>query len=92
MNTTLVSIEQQELTIAREQATRIIKFAQNDPTFLARAAQDPEGMLRAFGLPEQVIATFVHKPDVHANLPTCTDTTCWSSQCPATCYITIYTN
>lgn len=93
MNTTLESIEQQELASAREQVMRIVQFAQKDPTFLQKVAQDPEGTLRAFGLPEHTIAPFLGKKDGHQTEPMkCVDTTCWSSDCPESCYITIGTS
>lgn len=90
MNTTVESIEQQELAAARDQAMRIVQFAQKNPTFLRKVAQDPEGALRAFGLPEHVIATFLRKADSHqVTNRWCADLTCWSSECPDTCYVTV---
>lgn len=88
MNASTETLGQQELTAAREQAARIIEFARKNEAFRQRAAQDPEGVLRAFGLPEHAIAAFL--PSDTVEMP-CTDTTCWSSACPGTCYVTIYT-
>ncbi|HET8843477.1 MAG TPA: hypothetical protein VFN35_18585 [Ktedonobacteraceae bacterium] len=89
MNKTIESIGQQELAAAREQATRIIQFARKDATFRQKASQDPAGVLRAFGFPEHAGATLPRKADSHLfDLP-CTELTCWSSECPSTCYITL---
>lgn len=89
MNASTETLGQQELTAAREQAARIIEFARKNETFRLRASQDPEGVLRAFGLSERAIAAFLPS-DSLAEMP-CADTTCWSSACPGTCYVTIAT-
>lgn len=88
MNASTETLGRQELAAAREQATRIIEFARKNETFRQRAAQDPEGVLRAFGLPEQAISAFLPSEPVDLM---CTDTTCWTSGCPDTCYVTVYT-
>lgn len=87
MSTSTETLEQQELATAREQAARIIEFARKNEAFRQRAAQDPAGTLRAFGVAEHAISRFVGS---EAEILPCTDTTCWSSGCPGTCYVTVY--
>jgi len=86
VNASTETLEQQELAVAREQAARIIEFALKNETFRQRAAQDPAGTLRAFGVAEHAISKFVGS---EPGLMPCADTTCWSSACPGTCYVTV---
>jgi hypothetical protein len=89
----------------RLKAFELVLRASRDETFARRAKADPLGTLRENGIPEDALIES-HSGGVHGYqlrgdqemewLPpiwwtTCKDFTCWSSRCPATCFVTFFT-
>jgi hypothetical protein len=71
----------------RAKAYALVAQAEADPEFARRAKADPVAVLREVGLPEDSL----HTREQQLELPPwwgCNDFTCWTSACPATCYVT----
>jgi hypothetical protein len=72
--------------------------AAQDSAYHQKLKDDPLGVLSAAGFPEDVvkglIAADAEERDVHGySMPTvdtgCNDTTCWTSNCPSTCNVSL---
>ncbi len=86
MNATM----EKELTLVRGKAEQILELARTDSSFREKVAEDPAGVLKAFGVPEQDIHNILSEAARHqVNARACADTTCYISICPATCTVTI---
>ena len=70
-------------------AQTVAERAKHDPEYQAQLLADPIGTLTSAGVPEDIARQLVEsdvEPDVQGYLmPTCNDTTCWTSGCPGTC-------
>lgn len=86
MIASIEALNPQELTLARAKAQAILETAGTDRSFLKKAAADPERTLSTFGFP--VGARPFPTPDGFIDPICCSDGTCFSSDCPSTCYIT----
>lgn len=86
MIASIEALNPQELTLARAKAQAILETAGTDRSFLKKAAADPERTLSTFGFP--VGARPFPAPDGFIDPICCSDGTCFSSDCPSTCYIT----
>lgn len=66
---------------------------ESDEKFVERLKNDPAGVLKEAGLPNEVIeastANIARSDDTYEWC--CKDFTCWSSECPGTCYSSILT-
>ncbi len=71
--------------LAHDAVTKLVERAHKDPEFAKKAKADPVGTLVAAGIPRPQADALIRPSRI------CTDTTCWSSGCPGTCYVTVYT-
>lgn len=81
----------------RAVAQAVADRAKNEPAYQQQLLDDPMGTLTAAGLPRDVAQQLLDadaEPDVqgygdHVQIETgCNDTTCWTSGCPGSCYMT----
>ena len=89
MITTVETIDQQELDLARAKAQRILELARTNDTFRQKISENPVEALRAFGFSESAVSALLQNGDRHTGIVNCLDLTCIISQCPDTCYVTI---
>jgi hypothetical protein len=66
----------------REKALAILHRAERDEEFAQRLKTDPLGMMTEQDIPHRTAEVMLH-------YDLCTDTTCWITQCPDSCYVTI---
>lgn len=65
---------------------------ETDPEYRERVKNDPESALRDAGLPEDIIRQSLANTGEKTVAGTdCTDFTCWSSECPGSCGVTVPT-
>lgn len=64
----------------RRTAYQLVARAMGDPDFAAHVKANPQSVLRDAGLPDDALTVPV--PELW-----CRDFTCWSSECPGTCYV-----
>jgi hypothetical protein len=80
-----------ELQAARGKAQELVDLVKTDAGFARRLQQDPHGTLATVGFDHQWAP--LHEQgaitDVSAFYPGCADTTCWTSDCPGTCFVSI---
>jgi hypothetical protein len=81
-----------DMQAVRRQAQEIVDRAKADPAFEQQLKDDPDTTLVGLGFPEREIPDFLQEqglqPEV-AGYIQCADFTCWSSNCPASCFVTI---
>lgn len=77
-------------------AQTVADRAKNDPEYQAALLNDPIGVLTAAGVPADFAQQLVGgdaEPDtqgyLQVQMPSCNDTTCWTSGCPGSCAVTI---
>lgn len=77
----------------RGMAEEIVRRAESDKAFADQAKADPLGTLTDAGIPadvaKQMLAGGPETGDDVSGYMRCADLTCWSSECPATCYVSI---
>jgi hypothetical protein len=78
----------------RAKAEELVQRAERDQAFAQQAKADPLGALTAAGIPADAAQRLLQgeggaEGEV-AGYMRCRDTTCWSSECPATCYVSIF--
>jgi hypothetical protein len=80
----------------RIRAMKLVARAESDPKFAARAKADPAAVLREAGIPPEDALLARHgeaqSASVGGTTYCCHDWTCWTSDCPSTCYLTIHTH
>lgn len=74
-------------------AEQVVRRAEQDEQFARQAKADPVGALTAAGVPTNVAQQMLQgssggEAEVDGHLR-CADLTCWSSECPATCYVSL---
>ena len=70
----------------------LVQRVEHDETFAAQVKADPVGALRAVDIPPDLLAGSQGENAPVLNRyrdQECNDTTCWITQCPATCYISL---
>jgi len=73
----------------RIKAYKLVARAEGDEEFAKRAKADPAAVLREAGIPENALAGGDAAGGQGQQMKRwCVDFTCWSSECPATCYAT----
>jgi hypothetical protein len=81
-----------DLQDVRRKAQEIVERAKADPALEDQLKNDPDGTLLGLGFPEREIPDFLQEqglqPEV-AGYIACADFTCFSSNCPASCFVTI---
>jgi hypothetical protein len=88
-----MSATQDEGQQYRAKAEELVQRAERDPAFAQQAKADPLGTLTAAGIPADAAQRMLQgnasaEAEVSGYM-NCADTTCWSSECPATCTITL---
>ncbi|MQB01404.1 MAG: hypothetical protein GEU78_14120 [Actinobacteria bacterium] len=87
--------------VSRIRAYQLIVRLERDPALAERAKENPRSALTEAGVSEETIdellgvgaaAPFAAAPAYEDDVQLCTDTTCWSSDCPGTCYLTTITD
>ena len=76
----------------RHIAEQLIERANQDQQFSEQAKANPLAALTAAGIPEETAKQMLQGDTAEVSgymTANCTDTTCYSSACPATCKITI---
>jgi hypothetical protein len=77
----------------RNIAESLVQRAETDQAFAQQAKQDPVGTLTAAGIPadvaQQMLAGGAESGAEVAGYMRCADLTCWTSECPESCYISI---
>jgi hypothetical protein len=85
-----------DIQAVRRQAQEIVDRVNADPLFGLRLQEDPGGALLAFGFSERSVPEFGDlgfPPEVVGwGGSSCVDLTCWSSNCPGTCFVSIKLN
>lgn len=77
----------------RSKAEEIVRRAETDKAFADQAKADPLGTLTGAGIPpdvaRQMLAGGSGAEEEVTGYMRCADLTCWSSECPATCYVSL---
>jgi hypothetical protein len=76
-------IEQHE---ARHLAEQLVMRAERDASFAENVKADPVAYLTRMGVREEVVRQMMERPN-QARPRDCADFTCWTSECPGTCYV-----
>jgi hypothetical protein len=88
-----MSVTQDEAKQYRAKVEELVQRAERDPAFAQQAKADPVGALTGAGIPADAARQML-KGDTGTEVEVsgymrCTDTTCWTSECPATCYVSV---
>lgn len=83
-----------EMQQLRQTMQVIVDRAKRDPAYRQQISDDPTGTLTAAGIPAKAVAEIVadggEVPEVVGHRPSdCRDLTCFSSNCPESCYVTV---
>ena len=78
-----MSLSKEEQSDIREKAFALVQRAEREPEFASKAKADPLGTLVEGGIPRDTAHRMLFPPMI------CTDTTCWTSDCPGTCFVSI---
>ncbi|WP_045878577.1 hypothetical protein [Pseudofrankia sp. DC12] len=85
--------------VNRIKAYQLITRLEQDPALAERARANPRLALAEAGISAETIDELLgtrvgdmSAPAEDDDMSHCTDTTCWSSDCPGTCYLTIITD
>ena len=82
-----------ELNDARAKALRVIAKMHEDPEFSQRLRSATADILAEEGLSSDQVASLRKNASPHNEaMPNiwCADTTCWTSECGPTCYVTFF--
>ena len=75
---------------------KLVARAEAEPEFAALAKADPARILRDAGIPPEDVllarSADQASDSVGGTTYCCHDYTCWTSDCPSTCYFTIHTH
>ncbi len=86
---------QESLNRIRTQIQEIAERVKSEPEYMQRIKDDPLSTLSAAGLPKEMIQQLIDGKAEEAEVSgyryvddVCNDGTCWSSNCPESCYVT----